>query len=93
MRSESTQGFIARLDEHAQGADQVQAMKFEPVRDQSNELDAAAEVAAFVERSAPACIDAAPAPNHRSRKTECIDSSTRNTPFFEAAGFYGTGQI
>ena len=93
MRSECTQGFIARLDEHAQGADQVQAMKFEPVGDQSNELDAAAEVAAFVERSAPACIEAAPAPNRRSCKAECIGSSTRNTPFSEAAGFYGTGQI
>ncbi len=93
MRSECTQGFIARLDEHAQGADQVQAMKFEPVGDQSNELDAAAEVAAFVERSAPACIEAAPAPNRRSCKAECIGSSTRNTPFSEAAGFYGTVQI
>ena len=92
MRNESTQGFIVRLDEHAQGAGQVQAMEFEPVGDQSNELDAAAEVAAFVERSAPACIEAAPAPNRRSCKAECIGSSTRNTPFSEAAGFYGSGQ-
>lgn len=55
MQNESAQGFIAHLDEHTQGAGQVQAMKFEPVGDQSSELDAAAEVAAFVERSAPAC--------------------------------------
>ena len=88
MRSECTQGFIARLDEHAQGADQVQAMKFEPVGDQSNELDAAAEVAAFVERSAPVVVEVVPA---RASKAAGI-GSTRNTPFSEAAGFYGSGQ-
>jgi len=88
MQNESTQGFIAHLDEHTQGAGQVQAMKFEPVGDQSSELDAAAEVAAFVERSAPAVVEAVPA---RATKAAGI-GSTRNTPFSEAAGFYGSGQ-
>lgn len=90
MQNESTQGFIAhQLDEHAQGAGQVQAMKFEPVGDQSSTLDAAAEVAAFVERSAPTVVEVVPA---RATKAVGIGSSTRNTPFSEAAGFYGSGQ-
>lgn len=50
MTAERARDFFACLDEQDTGADQAQAVRFEPVGDQATELDAAAEVAAFIER-------------------------------------------
>ena len=72
--------------------DQVQrlAVEFEQPGDQSTELDAAAEVSAFVDRSAPSAIEAT-RPAARS-SSNSYSGSNRNTPLAEAAGFYSSGQ-
>lgn len=72
--------------------DQVQrpAVEFEPPGDQSTELDAAAEVAAFVDRPAPSAIEAT-RPAARS-SSNSYSGSNRNTPLAEAAGIYSSGQ-
>jgi hypothetical protein len=63
---------------------------FEQPGDQSTELDAAAEVSAFVDRSAPSAIGAT-RPAARS-SSNSYSGSNRNTPLAEAAGFYSSGQ-
>ena len=72
--------------------DQVQrlAVEFEQPGDQSTELDTAAEVSAFVDRSAPSAIEAT-RPAARS-SSNSYSGSNRNTPLAEAAGFYSCGQ-
>lgn len=73
--------------------DQVQrpAVEFEQPGDQSPELDAAAEVAAFVDRPAPSAIEAT-RPAARSSSSNSYSGSNRNTPLAEAAGIYSSGQ-
>lgn len=69
---------------------QRQTVEFEQLGDQSTELDAAAEVSAFVDRSAPSAIEAT-RPAARS-SSNSYSGSNRNTPLAEAAGFYSSGQ-
>lgn len=67
---------------------QRQAVEFERPGDQSTELDAAAEVSAFVDRSAPSAIEA----TRPAARSSSYSGSNRNTPLAEAAGFYSSGQ-
>ena len=71
--------------------DQVQrpAVEFEQPGDQSTELDAAAEVAAFVDRPVPSAIEATRPARSSSNS---YSGSNRNTPLAEAAGIYSSGQ-
>ncbi len=72
--------------------DQVQqpVVEFERPGDQSTELDAVAEVAAFVDRPVPSAINATrPAAKSSSNS---YSGSSRNTPLADAAGFYSSGQ-
>ncbi len=69
---------------------QRQAVEFERPGDQSTELDAAAEVSAFVDRSAPSAIEVTRAAARSSDSS--YSGSNRNTPLAEAAGFYSSGQ-
>ena len=83
-------GFFDCLDVAAAEQRQAQAVEVEPVGDQSTELDAAAEVSAFVDRSAPSAIEATRAAARSSDSS--YSGSNRNTPLAEAAGFYSSGQ-
>lgn len=83
-------GFFDCLDVAAADPRQVQTVEVEPVGDQSAELDAAAEVAAFVDRHAPSAIEAT-RPAARS-SSNSYSGSNRNTPLAEAAGIYSSGQ-
>lgn len=71
--------------------DQVQqpAVEFEQPGDQSTELDAAAEVAAFVDRPVPSAIEITRLARSSSNS---YSGSNRNTPLAEAAGIYSSGQ-
>jgi len=71
--------------------DQVQqpAVEFEQPGDQSTELDAAAEVAAFVDRPVPSAIEITRPARSSSNS---YSGSNRNTPLAEAAGIYSSGQ-
>ena len=92
MTTERARDFFACLDEQDTGADQGQAVRFEPVGDQATELDAAAEVAAFIERP-DTVIEASPTIAGCTRNSECCGSRTRATPFSDAAGFYEGGRF
>lgn len=73
--------------------DRVQrpAVEFEPAGDESSELDAVAEVAAFVDRPVTsAVIDAKPTAKATSSRSN-DGSSAKDTPLAEAAGFYSSG--
>lgn len=65
---------------------------FEPVGDQSTELDVAVEVAAFVDRPDPF----PGVETGREEETRVMDksagTSTGSTPFAEAAGFLSSGR-
>jgi hypothetical protein len=87
MTTKRARDFFACLDGQDTGADQAQAVRFEPVGDQATELDAAAEVAAFIERP-DTDIEASPTIAGGTRNSECCGSLTRATPFSDAAGFY-----
>ena len=92
MTTKRVRDFFACLDGKDAGADQVQAVRFEPVGDQEPELDAAAEVAAFIDRPDPV-IEASPTIAGGTRNSECCGSRTRATPFSDAAGFYEGGRF
>ena len=92
MTTERARDFFASLDEQDTGADQAQAVRFEPVGDQATELDAAAEVAAFIERP-DTVVEASPTIAGCTRNSECCGSRTRATPFSDAAGFYEGGRF
>ncbi|HBX5338420.1 TPA: hypothetical protein MH415_30665 [Klebsiella pneumoniae] len=83
-------GFFDCLDVASADPRQAQAVEVEPVGDQSTDLDAAAEVAAFVDRPAPSAIEAT-RPAARS-SSNSYSGSNRNTPLAEAAGIYSSGQ-
>ncbi|WP_251850719.1 hypothetical protein [Enterobacter asburiae] len=83
-------GFFDCLDVAAADPHQAQAVEVEQPGDQSTELDAAAEVAAFVDRPAPSAIEAT-RPAARS-SSNSYSGSNRNTPLAEAAGIYSSGQ-
>ncbi|MDU0519633.1 hypothetical protein Q8W79_07095 [Pseudomonas aeruginosa] len=83
-------GFFDCLDVAATEPRQAQAVKVEPVGNQSTELDAAEEVAAFVDRPVPSAIEITrPAARPSSNS---YSGSNRNTPLAEAAGIYSSGQ-
>ncbi len=65
------------------------AVEFEQPGDQSTELDAAAEVAAFVDRPVPSAIEITRPARSSSNS---YSGSNRNTPLAEAAGIYSSGQ-
>lgn len=75
---------------------QAQAVEVELADDQSTEADPEAEVLAFVNRPAlpdlPAIEATRPAAARSSRGNADSGSSTRSTPFAEAAGLLSTGQ-
>lgn len=83
-------GFFDCLDVAAADPRQAQTVEVEPVGDQSAELDAAAEVAAFVDRPAQSAIEATRLAARSSRNS--YSGSNRNTPLAEAAGIYSSGQ-
>lgn len=93
MTTKRARDFFACLDEQDTGAEQAQAVRFEPVGDQAAQLDAAAEVAAFVERPDPAIEAASTIAGERMRNSESCGSRTRATPFSDAAGFYENGRL
>ncbi len=81
-------GFFNCLDVAEQR--QAQAVELEPVGDESTDADPAAEVAAFVDRSAPSAVEAIrPAARPSSSS---YSGSNRSTPLAEAAGIYSSGQ-
>lgn len=83
-------GFFDCLNVAAAEQRQARAVEVAPSGDQSMELDAAAEVAAFVDRAAPSAIETI-RPVARSSSTG-FSGSNRNTPLADAAGFYSGGQ-
>ncbi|WP_096779510.1 hypothetical protein [Zobellella denitrificans] len=72
-------------------ASQDTAAHFEPVGDQSAELDAAAEVAAFVGRPDP-FPDVETGREEARVMDKSAGTSTGSTPFAEAAGFLSLGR-
>lgn len=67
-------------------APQSDAVSFELVGNQSCDVDALMEVAAFVERSAQV-IEAVPGTNGECRKEKSVAGTTGRSPFAEAAGY------
>lgn len=85
-------GFFDCLDVAAVEQRQAQAVEFEPVGDQSTDAGREEEVTAFVNRPAPATIEAAKlAAKVGGNASNYSGGGARSTPLAEAAGFYGTG--
>lgn len=68
-------------------APQSDAVSFEPVGNQSCEVDASMEVAAFVQHRA-SVIEALPDSAGECRKAKSVTGTTERSPFAEAAGYY-----
>lgn len=75
--------FMAALDA-LDAAPAGEGIQFEPIGDQALEVDAEAEVAAFVDRPMRTTESEAP----RSHRTYDSDAGTGRTPFSEAAGTF-----
>lgn len=69
-----------------EAAPQSDAVSFEPVGNQSCEVDASMEVAAFVEPPA-SVIEAVPDSAGECRKAKSMSGTTMRSPFAEAAGY------
>lgn len=67
-------------------APQSNAVSFEPVGNQSCDVDASMEVAAFVERSAQV-IEAVLDTTGECHKAKSLAGTTERSPFAEAAGY------
>ncbi|HEM8494507.1 hypothetical protein [Burkholderia multivorans] len=67
-------------------APQGDAVSFEPVSNQSCDVDASMEVAAFVERSTPG-IEVVPDTAGECRKAKSMAGTTMGSAFAEAAGY------
>lgn len=67
-------------------APQSDAVSFEPVGNQSCDVDPSMEVAAFVERSAQV-IEAVPGTTGECRKAKSVAGTTGRSPLAEAAGY------
>ncbi|BEH16714.1 hypothetical protein [Marinobacter shengliensis] len=72
-------------------ATQDTVLQFEPVGDQSTELDEAAEVAAFVGRPSPA-LGVQTEREEARVMDKTVGMSTGRTPFAEAAGLLSSGR-
>lgn len=72
-------------------ATQDTVLQFEPVGDQSTELDEAAEVAAFVARPSPS-LGVQTEREEARVMDKTVGMSTGRTPFAEAAGFLSSGR-
>lgn len=80
MKQRNFMAALAALDAEPVGV----KIQFEPVGDQTTEVDAGAEVAAFVNRPVMATESEAP----RAHRTYDADAGTGRTPFSEAAGTF-----